>query len=101
MPSELERILAEIRAKTRYFLAPNTETPVWQEVTEEDFVRAEQGAGFLPKPGCGPVATGGFSAGGQQGTSISLEKHLTQLGRYIDLEGNLHDPTEAPHERSG
>ena len=34
-----------------------------KEVTQDEFVRAEQNAGFHPKYGCGPVATGGFSNG--------------------------------------
>jgi len=35
----------------------------WIEVSQEKFVQAERAAGFRPKPGCGPVATGGFSNG--------------------------------------
>lgn len=34
-----------------------------RKVTQDEFVRAERTAGFRPKPGCGPVATGGFSSG--------------------------------------
>ena len=37
----------------------------WKEVTQAEFVKAERAAGFHPKPGCGPVATGGF--GGSDG----------------------------------
>jgi hypothetical protein len=33
------------------------------EVTQEQFILAERNAGFHPKRGCGPVATGGFSNG--------------------------------------
>jgi hypothetical protein len=39
----------------------------WREVTQEQFIKAEQNAGFHPKRGCGPVATGGFSAGSMEG----------------------------------
>ena len=39
----------------------------WEEVTEEEFAEAERSAGFYPKPGCGPVATGGFSDGSVEG----------------------------------
>mgnify|MGYP001562460708 CR=1 FL=1 len=39
----------------------------WQEATLEQFVQAERGAGFRPKPGCGPIATGGFSSGSVEG----------------------------------
>lgn len=90
LPPELRALLAEHRKNTRYFLAPVTSNPIWQEVTEAEFANAERGAGFYPKPGCGPVATGSFSAGGQKGTSISLPEHLATLGRYVDLEGVFH-----------
>lgn len=91
LPKNIQDLLEEHRRNTRYFLKPDSDRAVWQEVTEQEFVAAERGAGFYPKYGCGPVATGGFSAGGQRGTSISLEGHLPNLGRYIDLDGELHD----------
>jgi len=91
LPEDLRKLLEEHRRNTRYFLKPDSARAMWQEVTEEEFVAAERGAGFYPKHGCGPVATGGFSAGGQRGTSISLEEHLPTLGRYIDLDGDVHD----------
>jgi hypothetical protein len=87
----MRKLLEEIRRSTRYFLKPDTERAVWQEVTEEEFARAERSAGFYPKPGCGPVATGGFSASGQRGRSVALPQHLSGIGRYIDLDGELHD----------
>lgn len=90
LPQDLKDLLAEHRRNTRYFLAPVTSDPIWQEVTEQEFVNAERAAGFYPKPGCGPVATGSFSAGGQRGTTISLPEHMPTLGRYVDLEGVLH-----------
>lgn len=49
----------------RYWL--RTETSPWEEATEEQFVQAERSAGFYPKLGCGPVATGGFSKGDSEG----------------------------------
>jgi hypothetical protein len=39
----------------------------WRKVTQDEFVEAEGEAGFYPKDGCGPVATGGFSSGGVSG----------------------------------
>lgn len=39
----------------------------WQECTQEQFVHAERSAGFRPKEGCGPVATGGFGSGDRYG----------------------------------
>ena len=39
----------------------------WTEVSEVKFVEAERAAGFYPKPGCGPVATAGFSSGVVEG----------------------------------
>ena len=45
----------------RYFL--KTSFAEEKEVSQDEFVLAEQSAGFHPKYGCGPVATGGFSNG--------------------------------------
>ena len=33
----------------------------WTKVTKDEWLAAESRAGFRPKPGCGPYATGGFS----------------------------------------
>lgn len=52
----------------RYYLGVVGHPESMVEVTEEEFVRAERGAGFRPKPGLGPVATGGFSSGGIRGS---------------------------------
>lgn len=38
-----------------------------KEVDQETYVQFEQEAGFYPKPGCGPEATGGFSSGSVSG----------------------------------
>jgi hypothetical protein len=43
------------------------DTLPWQKATEEQFVKAERNAGFFPKPGCGEVATGGFSGRATEG----------------------------------
>lgn len=91
VPWSLQALLHKMRENTRYFLKPDSDRAIWQEVTQEEFVAAERGAGFYPKHGCGPVATSSFSAGGQRGTSVALEEHLPHLGRYIDLDGELHE----------
>lgn len=39
----------------------------WQEATREQFIQAERAAGLYPKPGCGDVATAGFSAESVEG----------------------------------
>ncbi|KKL77822.1 hypothetical protein LCGC14_2031030 [marine sediment metagenome] len=39
----------------------------WKEVTQDKWVAVERLAGFRPKPGLGPEATGGFSDGGWSG----------------------------------
>ncbi len=46
---------------------------LWQEATREQFIEAERRAGFRPKPGCGDIATGGFSGGSIQGRITSGE----------------------------
>lgn len=53
------------REHSKYFL--RHDHGKWVEVSESEFVAAERGAGFFPKTGCGPVATGGFSASGPDG----------------------------------
>ncbi len=40
--------------------------PQWEEVTEGEFIRAEQAAGFIPKPGF-LRATAGFGGNGVRG----------------------------------
>lgn len=42
--------------------------PKWVEVSQDEWIAAERAAGFRPKPGCGPLATGGFSSGNVSGT---------------------------------
>lgn len=58
---KLRELMEDLERRSRYFLAP-ADTEDWQEVTQERFVAAERAAGFIPKPGLGPVATGGFSS---------------------------------------
>jgi len=46
--------------RERYYLKADHQTE-WREVTQDKFIDAEQAEGFRPKPGCGPVATSGFT----------------------------------------
>ncbi|MBT4849331.1 hypothetical protein HON36_00575 [Candidatus Parcubacteria bacterium] len=57
--------------KERYWL--QTGTLAWQEATREQFIQAEKSAGFYPKPGCGDVATAGFSGKATKGRITSGE----------------------------
>lgn len=45
----------------RYFITLGNEPE--KEISQAEFIRWESQAGFRPKPGCGPVATGGFTSG--------------------------------------
>lgn len=90
LPKSVQELLEEHRRNTRYFLDRDGENPLWLEVTEADFVKAERAAGFRPKPGCGPVATASWSSGGRRGTTVAAPEYLSKLGRYIDLDGILH-----------
>ena len=45
----------------RYILGVKGHPETFTEVSEEEFIRAESGAGFRSKFGPGRVATGGFS----------------------------------------
>lgn len=50
----------------KYFLKGSWEKE-YTEVTKEQYIEAEEGAGFFPKPGCGDVATDSFSGHGIRG----------------------------------
>lgn len=52
-------------SKERYWVRVGT-LP-WQEATKEQFIKAEQGAGFRSNFGPGHVATASFSGGGIEG----------------------------------
>lgn len=49
-----------------YWIKQDTEP--WREVSREEFICAEREAGFVPKAGCGPVATAGFGMSGPDGS---------------------------------
>lgn len=57
----------------KYYLKGSWETE-YTEVTQEEFIRAERAAGFHPKYGCGPCATGGFSSGSVSGKVEYVEE---------------------------
>ncbi len=63
---------------TRYWLRM-LDLP-WQEVTRDQFVRAESGSGFHAKPGCGDLATGGFVSGVITGRIISGDNNPNDEG---------------------
>lgn len=50
----------------RYFLRLGVSEPE-REVTRQEYVAAERAAGFYPKPGLGPEATGAFWHGQVEG----------------------------------
>lgn len=60
----------------RYFVSRDGQPEA--EVSQDEFVRAESSAGFRPKPGCGPTATGGFSNGKIQGRVESVPAPVEQ-----------------------
>ena len=57
----------------------------WKKVTQDEFIKAEQRAGFFPKPDCGPMATGGFSSGITEGR-VTYEKEGGKKVQLKDLE---------------
>ena len=59
----------------KYFLKSSWQEE-YTEVTEKEFVRAEGAAGFHPKPGLVPVATGGFSSGNISGKVEYTKKEM-------------------------
>ena len=67
LPSLIEEFTPRCtgESKTRYWLSVSG-LP-WQEATQQQFIQAEQSAGFYHKKGCGPVATESFSAKGISG----------------------------------
>lgn len=52
--------------RERYFLKADHQTE-WDEVTREQFINAEQAAGFRSKFGSNHPATSGFSGRGMRG----------------------------------
>jgi hypothetical protein len=78
----------------RYFLKfdgiPNSE----KEVTKEQFIKAERGAGFRPKSGNpNDVATGGFGNGSISG-EVRCAWMVDESGKYLpefDINSTLSD----------
>ena len=65
MNYDLKDVLKSMK-EYKYYLKAFYEEE-WTEVSQDEFIRAERHAGFRPKYGTGPVATGGFSGGGMKG----------------------------------
>jgi hypothetical protein len=59
------------RPSPKYYLSSDVHPE--KEVTEAEFIRAEQNAGFRSKAGPGHVATGGFSGAGMHGRVVYVE----------------------------
>jgi len=85
MPT-LSEVLEEERNRIkRYYLKAGWQKE-YEEVTEVQYIEAERAAGFFPKPGCGPIATGGFSRGSVSGkveyveeADILLKDHMISV----------------------
>lgn len=64
----------------RYYLAVDIDYPVWQEVTKEQFVKAEYAAGFRGgRPG--EPATAGFTGGGVRGKVAYVREEMAELSQ--------------------
>lgn len=62
--------------KPTYFLATNVHPE--RQVTEKEFIRAEQAAGFRSKFGSDHVATAGFSGGGMSGRVVYVQADVPE-----------------------
>lgn len=75
-----------------------------KQVTEQEFIRAEQNAGFRSKFGPHHVATGGFSGRGMHGRVVFVQpepvKTTPGCGCHMDDWGEFHPCTtcEAKHQ---
>ena len=69
----------------KYFLTIDTAPE--REVTRDEFIAMERICGFIPKPGCGPCATGGFGLS-KAGVSIRgrIEESLQDLREEMGLK---------------
>lgn len=66
---------------SRYYLRRNRGR--WREVSRDGFIAAEREAGFIPKSGCGPLATAGFGISGPDleldGRIEGMDDELSEL----------------------
>ena len=94
--------------KEHYYLKPDYQTE-WNEVSREQFIAAEQAAGFRSKFGPSHPATGGFSGRGMRGrveyaakeqptTNTTPKGHTMNIERALELlefyEGSEETETE-------
>lgn len=91
--------------KAQYFLSTNVHPE--REVTEKEFIRAEQAAGFHSKFGPDHVATASFSGGGMAGRVVYVPMDPTPVapapaacGCHMDDWGEFHPcaTCEAKHQ---
>jgi len=75
----------------RYILGVKGHPETFTEVSEEEFIRAESGAGFRSKFGPGRVATGGFSTGTVQGSVVASGFDFDEYLEWI--KGEMRGPT--------
>lgn len=74
----------------KYYLKADHQTE-WDEVTREQFIAAEQAAGFQSKFGPNHPATGGFTGGGMRGRV----EYVTEQPRPEQAGGEATDETTA------
>jgi hypothetical protein len=75
----LDEISRWERARSRYFLRYNRGP--WEQVSETEFIVAEREAGFIPKAGCGPLATAGFGCSGPNGSVDGKIEYVEERSR--------------------
>lgn len=77
------------RTDYRYFIDDGS--GVERETDMEGFISLERSCGFRPKPGCGPMATAGFSSGNRQGR---IETPFPGPAKIFDSETGETTPAE-------
>jgi len=65
-----------------------------KEVAQKEFISFERQAGFRPKPGCGPVATGGFMSGNICGRTELMDEMITHWIPESPTYGGLYASKE-------
>lgn len=79
----------------RYYLTENRSPE--REVSAEEWLAAERAAGFVPKPTCGPFATGGFGKTYPDGSGIHGRIESDPGGWSEELREALELTKDADH----